>query len=132
MIRRHRQKGFTLIESLVALAIAAVVINGFYAGLSTGSLLDRRAGLQAEKVFVATNILDQVGIDLPLRAGLSETGRLDGLTWALNISSQAPPDMQLGPTYPGELLFVSVSVRDPNRDDDPIVLRAIRYAQSPL
>ena len=133
MIRRARsQRGFTLIESLVALAIAALIINGFYGALSTGTLLERRASAQAEKVLLATTVMDQVGIDIPLRIGTVETGTRNGLDWELVIGGTPPPDMQLGAVYPNELIFLSVSVTDPTDATTPVVLRAIRYAQSPL
>ncbi|WP_411889135.1 type II secretion system protein J [Yoonia sp. SDW83-1] len=132
MIRRGRMRGFTLIESLVALAIAALIINGFYSALSTGSLLDRRTSAQAEKVLLATNVIDRVGIDLPLRIGTVETGTQNGLQWELIIGATPTADMQLGEVYPNELIFVSVSVTDPTETTTPVVLRSIRYAQSPL
>ncbi len=132
MIRRGRMRGFTLIESLVALAIAALIINGFYSALSTGSLLDRRASAQAEKVLLATNVIDRVGIDLPLRIGTVETGTQNGLQWELIIGATPTADMQLGEIYPNELIFVSVSVTDPTETTTPVVLRSVRYAQSPL
>lgn len=134
MIRvRRNSRGFTLIETLVALAIAAIVMNGFYQALSTGSLLDRRADLQAEKVFVATNVLDQVGVDIPLRLGTLQTGTTRGLDWELVISATPARDQQLGPIYANELVFVSVEVTDPNDEAaDPVVLRAIRYGETPL
>ncbi|MEO0904618.1 MAG: prepilin-type N-terminal cleavage/methylation domain-containing protein [Pseudomonadota bacterium] len=130
-MRRGAAKGFTLIETLVALAIAAVVINGFYSALSTGTLLDRRADDQAQMVLVASTVMDQVGIDIPLRLG-SNTGQSEGLAWQLVISNVRAADMQLGPAYENELIFVSVSVTDPTGDNAPVVLRAIRYAQTPL
>ena len=130
-MRRGAAKGFTLIETLVALAIAAVVINGFYSALSTGTLLDRRADDQAQMVLVASTVMDQVGIDIPLRLG-SNTGQADGLAWQLVISNVRAADMQLGPAYENELIFVSVSVTDPTGDNAPVVLRAVRYTQSPL
>lgn len=132
MMRGRRARGFTLIESLVALAIAAVVMNGFYTALSTGSLLSRRADAQADKVLMATTVLDRVGVDIPLRIGTTENGAQDDLEWELVIGATAPPDMQLGPVYPNELIFVSVSVSDTAGRSTPVVLRAIRYAEDPL
>lgn len=133
MMRAGRKtRGFSLIEALVALAIAAIVINGFYSALSTGSLLDRRSAQQAEKVLLATTVLDRVGVDIPLRIGTVENGRQRELDWELIISDAPTSDMQLGAVYPNELMFVSVSVSDPLSISTPVVLRAIRYAQSPI
>jgi prepilin-type N-terminal cleavage/methylation domain-containing protein len=128
---RGSAKGFSLIETLVALAIAAIVINGFYSALSTGSLLDRRASDQAEMVFVATNVMDRVGVDIPLRIG-SDIGILQGKQWELVISNTPTDDMRLGAVYRGELLFVSVAVTDPAQIAAPVTLRGIRYTQTPL
>lgn len=125
-------RGFTLIEAMVALAIAAVVISGFYSALSTGSLLDRRAAQQADKVLLATTVLDRVGVDIPMRLGTVETGTQRAMDWQLIISGTPSPDMDLGQIYPNELVFLSVSVSDPQGVSSPVVLRAIRYAQSPL
>lgn len=134
MRRRQRTgKGFTLIETLVAVAVAAVVLGGFYSALSTGGLLGKRADTLAAKYLVATGILDRVGVDLPLRPGTLETGTAQGLAWDLRIAEVPPQDMQLGPIFPGELVFVSVSVTDPAATGAaPVVLRAIRYRERPL
>ena len=133
MDRRRKHMGFTMIETLVALSVAAVVLHGFYTALSTGSLLDRRASLQAQKMFVATNVLDQVGIDIPLRGGVLQTGQTQGFDWELVISSAPPRDMQLGTIYQNELTYVSVSVVDPADPDLPaVVVRSIRYNEDPL
>ncbi len=129
---RSISRGFTLIEAMVALAIAAVVISGFYSALSTGSLLDRRAAQQAAKVFLATTVLDRVGVDIPMRLGTVETGVVRDMEWQLIISGSPAADMALGQVYPNELVFVSVSVSDQQGTSSPVVLRTIRYAQSPL
>ena len=132
MRRVRASRGFTLLETLVALAIAAIVLNGFYTALSTGSLLDRRADQQAQKLLLATTILDRVGVDVPLRIGTVDNGSQNGLEWELIISAAPTADMDLGPIYPSELAFVFVSVNDPAAEAEPVVLRAIRYATEPL
>jgi prepilin-type N-terminal cleavage/methylation domain-containing protein len=129
---RRRASGFTLVETLVALAIAGLVLGGFYNALSTGSLLDRRASDQAARVLLAATVLDRVGVDIPLRVGTVENGTEGTLAWELAIADTPAPDMQLGPTFAGELIFVSVSVVDRDGDTPPVTLRAIRYAEAPI
>jgi prepilin-type N-terminal cleavage/methylation domain-containing protein len=129
---RRRSGGFTLIETLLALAIAALVLGGFYKALSTGSLLGDRADEQAARVLLAATVLDRVGVDIPLRIGTVETGTSGTLAWELVIGDTQAPDMQLGPIFPNELIFVSVSVTDREGGGLPVVLRAIRYAESPI
>ncbi len=135
MIRRmlrRRTKGFTLIETLVALGVAALALNGFYSALSTGSLLSDRAEEQARKVLVATSIMDRVGVDIAMRSGFSDNGTAGEYNWNLVITAASSPDMQLGPVLPGELIFIFVSVTEPGSTAEPVTLRSIRYAETPL
>jgi len=127
--RRRHERGFSMVETLVALGIAGLVLSGFYEALSTGTLLGKRAGDQAAKVELAMSVMDRVGIDVPLRPGTLDNGQSGALTWALQVGETPPADMQLGTIYQGELLFVAVTVQD-TRDPDatPVVVRAIRYA----
>lgn len=127
----RRLRGFSLLEALVSLAIAGMVLGGFYEALSTGSRLEKRANDQVSQVLIATTVLDRVGVDIPLRSGFSDNGLLNGFDWAVQVGDVPPGDMELGPILPGELLFVAVTVFDPN-GGPPVVLRSIKYAQVPL
>ena len=133
MRRMRRTKGFSLVETLVALSIAGAVLSGFYQSLSTGSLLAKRATDQADKVHLAMSVLDRVGIDMALRVGARENGRAGPLNWTMQVGETPPPDMALGPVYSGELLFVYVSVTDSRTPEaEPVVVRAVRYAGDAL
>ncbi len=132
-LRRRKSRGFSLVETLVALGIAGAVLSGFYESLSTGSLLAKRAGDQADRVHLAMSVLDRVGVDVALRAGVTDNGRAGPLEWRLQIGQTPPRDMDLGPVYPGELLFVAVTVTDTRLPDaEPVVVRAVRYAGDAL
>ncbi len=132
MFRRRRDKGFTLIEALVALAVATLSVVGFYQALSQGAFMEQRAGWQAEQMLVATQVLDRVGVDIPVRNGLQDNGNSRGLDWTLTIADTGTADMALGPVRGGELLYIYVSVAAVQPEGNPLVLRGIRYAQTPL
>lgn len=132
MRRTRRQRGFTLVETLVALAIATVAVSGFYQALSLGLFMERRADAQAVQMLVATQVMDRIGVDVPLRAGLQETGTAQGLDWSLIVSESGTPDMDLGVIQQDELLFIYVTVNSDRPDGSPLVLRGIRYVETPL
>ena len=131
MIRRRAARGFTLLETLVSLAIAALVLNGFYEGVATGTRLIARGDQQAERMLVAASVLDRVGADIPLRGGTTDRGTTDGHAWELVVTAAPPSDLRQVAPVDGRLLFVSVTVAAPDGGDDVIVLRAARYAPSP-
>lgn len=132
MMRRGMQRGFTLVESLVSLAIAALAISGFYQALSTGVFMERRSGVQAAQMLVATQVMDRIGVDIALRAGLQDRGVIRDLEWALTVTETGTSDMALGPVQANELLFVYVEVTSPTPGGSPLVLRSIRYRETPL
>lgn len=130
--RRRGTRGFSLIESLVALAIAAAVITGFYAALSTGMQLRARADTQAEAVLLAASVLDRVGVDIPLQVGTRMEGEETAGRWSLVISDQPTADMRPTPLSDNTLAFISVAVTRQQTEQPQVVLRSIRYVQSPL
>ncbi len=130
---RRCARGFSLVESLVAVGIAGVILSGFYESLSTGSLLAKRADDQADKVLLAMTVMDRVGVDVALRSGTRDNGRDGPLAWTLQIGETPPPDMQIGVIYPNELLFVAVSVTDARTPNaEPVVIRSVRYSGDAL
>ncbi len=132
MSRRINHKGFTMIETLVSLAIATLAITGFYQALSTGMFMERRSGLQAEQMLVATQIMDRVGDDFLLQPGQQDNGVIRDMAWTLVVSEGRTADMRLGPLQPNEVVFVYVTVNSPVDDGAPVTLRAIRYRETPL
>src|SRR5262249_5860463 len=83
---RRRQRGFTLIEIVVALAILAVALTALFQAFSSGL---RAAGVterQASAVMLARSLLDRVGQDIPLVAGEKAGVTEDGLRWGIAIA----------------------------------------------
>ncbi|MDP5086678.1 MAG: prepilin-type N-terminal cleavage/methylation domain-containing protein [Yoonia sp.] len=132
MKRSGGQRGFTLIETLVSLAIAAIAVTGFYQALSQGLFMEQRATIQAEQMLVATQIMDRVGVDIPVRAGIQDNGTAQGLAWSYVVSESGTADMDLGRIRANELLYIYVTVGSDRPDGSPLVLRGIRYVETPL
>jgi prepilin-type N-terminal cleavage/methylation domain-containing protein len=99
--------GFTLIEVLVALAVAVLVgglvLQVFSQGLRNADVADRMVRANA----VAESLLARVGRDLPLEPG--ETSGTEGtFSWTVTI---APLDEAAQPGPPAELRSVTATVR---------------------
>ncbi len=94
--------------------------------------MERRADAQAAQMLVATQVMDRVGVDVPVRAGTQETGTAQGLDWSLVVSEGGTAEMNLGPIQQDELLYIYVTVNSERADGSPLVLRGIRYIETPL
>jgi general secretion pathway protein I len=85
--RARRQSGFTLIEVLVALAIAALGLGVLVAVATTGI---GNAGL-ADKYIRATSLcqshLAELGFTIPLTPGTYSGGDGEGFRWRVHIGS---------------------------------------------
>lgn len=132
MMDRRHNRGFTLVETLVSLAIATLAVVGFYQGLSQGLFMEWRADSQAAQMLVATQIMDRIGVDVSLRAGVTENGSLRGLDWTMVMSDRPTDDMMLGFVQSGEIIYIYVSVESDQPGGAPLVLRGLRYAEIPL
>ncbi len=84
--RRAAAAGFTLIEVLVALAIAALGLGALLAAASTGLGNAALADRYLEAVGRAQSRLAAVGITIPLQPGTQSGDDGEGFTWRVSIS----------------------------------------------
>ena len=89
-MRPKRNKGFTLVEVLIAFAILAVVLGIVFRTLSTGLSHERIADLTTARVLEARSILDRLGIDIPLEEGITEGRMATGEVWTMTVSLTEP------------------------------------------
>lgn len=109
----NRERGFTLIEVLVAFTIMSIMLLALLQGMSQGLRAIDRAGDKQLVVEHARNTLALVGVTIPLEPGVygGEEGDHD---WQVSIG---PSPYALGPgadRYPMRLLSIEVHVRDYN------------------
>jgi general secretion pathway protein I len=90
----RRDSGFTLIEVVVALAIAALGLGVLMAAVSQGTGNVTAANLYIEATRRAQTHLDSVGLTAPLRSGEETGDDGGGFTWRVKIvqsGTRAPP-----------------------------------------
>jgi general secretion pathway protein I len=125
---RRTEAGFTLLETLIALAVAGMVLGAFYQTIAVGMLLQQRSQDYADRVLVATRVLDEIGAVYPLRAssvaGRSTNGKL---AWTLEITEDPVIETATGTIALAKAMRVSVSVNaEPSGGTEPFVLETIR------
>jgi general secretion pathway protein I len=96
---RARQRGFTLIEVLVALAIMALGMGALIAAASTGLGNARAAQQYIEATRRAQSRLATVGAAVPLATGVQSGDDGQGYTWQIRISTPQPHS---GPPVQGQ------------------------------
>lgn len=128
--------GFTLVETLVALAVFALAFGGIYRAFDGGWRALRRAQLDVEAVEVAKSSLAAVGVETPLTEG-RQTGRTaDGVSWQIDIRRRTTGDrLEFRPTAPWPAAFdVRVSARRPSPAGDggqTVELSTIKLGDQP-
>jgi prepilin-type N-terminal cleavage/methylation domain-containing protein len=90
--QRHNQGGFSLIETIIALALFAGAFVVFNQGLTTNWQGAWRADRGAGAVAVATALLASAGVETPLVDGARTTGQQDGFNWELSVDKYREPD----------------------------------------
>jgi prepilin-type N-terminal cleavage/methylation domain-containing protein len=77
------ERGFTIMESLVALAVLAITVVALYEAIGTGFRTFGRAAEAEEAVLVAQSLLD--GIVASRRVGEIRAGRVEGTRFAWRV-----------------------------------------------
>lgn len=82
---RHAERGFTLLEVLVAFAILAVSLGGLLMAFSDGLRTTDRSITISTATLQAQSLMDEVGRAIPVRQG-EVTGVLeDGTRWQVSV-----------------------------------------------
>jgi general secretion pathway protein I len=92
--RSAREAGFTLIEIIVALAIAALGLGALMAATGQGLHNVGAANLYIEATRRAQNRLDMIGLGKPAVAGEQSGDDGQGFVWRVKVApviSRAPP-----------------------------------------
>ncbi|MCY7313368.1 MAG: prepilin-type N-terminal cleavage/methylation domain-containing protein [Pseudoxanthomonas sp.] len=82
----RRQRGFTLIEVIIAFALLALALTLLLGSLSGGSRQIRQANMNSHAALHAQSLLAQIGVGETLRPGRSAgTFAESGYAWTLEV-----------------------------------------------
>ena len=119
---RSGERGFTLIEILVALTIAGLGLAALMGLLSSGLNLSGASARVARETALARSALERFGADMPVAPGVLTGEMADGFRWRSEIQ---PAD----PSAPPEIIqpaLVTVTVWDKNERDPGVRLTTLR------
>lgn len=123
-------RGFTLVETLVALAVFALAFIGLYRALDGGWQGLRRAQHEAEAIEVAKTQLAATGIVSPLAAGRQSGVTADGVRWEIDVRERSSDDRRSANSTPRTQAFaVRVTAGRASGADDraaAVVLETIK------
>ena len=124
--------GFTLLEVIVALAIASASIASLYQIYALGWRGERLAALDNAALQAARNQLASAGVETPLEAGSASGVSGDGISWSQDITPYAG---ETGTERSGLTAFwVSVRVgwrEGPARPERSYELKTIKLKSTP-
>lgn len=110
---RPNERGFTLVETLVSLAMLTLVLVALMEIFGVGFRGVRMSELDTAALHLATSQLARAGTETPLRAGQQQGTASGGLAWSVVIEPHPPRDAEGDARHPGglEAYWVTVEVR---------------------
>lgn len=118
-----QEQGFTLLEVLVALAIASMTLVGFHQALAGSLGLYRGAGERSRAAALAAALIDRYAAE-PERARSEEGVSPQGLKWRVSVMRGASVTTQAGPLQLDNLIRVTVRVEDGGKPFEITTLRS--------
>ena len=88
--REARERGFSLVEVVVALALLSLILGILAEAIRGGLLADAKGGAVKRLLVAAETRLALVGVETPLEAGMREGGDGD-IKWRIAVESFRDP-----------------------------------------
>jgi general secretion pathway protein I len=133
----HRQRGYTLIEVIVAFALLAGALTLLLGALSNATRQIRSSADAGRAALHAQSLLSQMGVGTPIKPG-SKDGEFDDgrYRWKVEVTRwkdpSLPPDALLDPSVP-KLLEVRVGVEwGDGGPSQRLLLRTLRLMPADL
>lgn len=127
----HRgDRGFTLLEVLIALVILIMGLAAYYLAFGSGLL----AGAAAERTWraaqAADNLVAQLGRSIPVDEGVTAGELSDGQHWNLQLEPFDPVDLN-GSASPLAAHIVTLDIIPPDERGSPLRVQTLVIAARP-
>lgn len=122
-----RQRGFTLLEVLVALIIFSIAFGAIASIFQTSLRQSRTAEALLEATAVAERQIARYGTDLPLELGATTGFSSEGLSWNAKIDLAGP----LRENTDLALYRITVDVGSENGEERYLTLQTLRIGKAP-
>ncbi len=83
------ERGFTLVEVIVAIVIAALALSALAGVFASGTRGASSVSELARASTLAQSLVNAAGIDKPLIDGVESGTSVDGLNWTLTVSEES-------------------------------------------
>lgn len=120
-------RGFTLLEVLVAFTVLALVLGAAYGAMSSGLRATTRSGEALTALARAESVLARVGPEIPLQTGAWSEREGD---WIAEVDITAHGSAQTWQSVGQQPLLVSVAIRD-GSGGQAVRLSTLRLADTP-
>jgi general secretion pathway protein I len=104
----RRQRGFTLIEMVIAFAILGIALTVLFGAFESSLTRSRHDAHLNEGTLIAQSLLDRIGTEWPLGTP-SRAGEWEGYSYQVDQQPTLPDDGQASYTLPTVKVTASVS-----------------------
>lgn len=126
---RRSQRGFTLIEVVVAFAVFALAVGALYESFAGAARRVTHARDRDQALLLAQSLLSQWRISAQSPLKPSESGSLEGNgSWRIDVR---PSELSAGATGTWRAYEVTVHVTEGEPDAKELVLRSVELARTP-
>ena len=126
-VRRRGERGFVMIEALIALAILGATLILVNRTFAAGWMSQQRADQEVMARSVARAVLAETGATAPLRAGVM-MGEEEGIAWRVEVSAyDAGGGAAVRPRIPAWWVVVDVRWQDSgSRTEKSLELKTLK------
>jgi general secretion pathway protein I len=123
--RVRRDRGFTLVEVVIAIAILALVAGVIFRVNSDSIRNVQRADALADASVLAQSLIAKVGIEIPLREGQTRGQSSTGLQWRVQMKRYGDTTDRAQWPLAAYTVVAEVTLRD-GLDIQPVALITLR------